>query len=70
MVGLSFQFLSNFLSLLDFKYNLINGMLLGILLYLQCQLHAILQHLRSQEFCSFGSTHLAMTAASMSFSLS
>jgi hypothetical protein len=50
--------------------NLIFGMFLGILLYFRCQLYATLQHLRSQEFCSFGSILPAMTVASMSSSLS
>lgn len=66
VVGSSFQILSNFL----LASNLIFGMFLGILLYFRCQLDATLQHLRSQEFCSFGSTLLAMTVASISSSLS
>jgi hypothetical protein len=65
-----FRSYQTFLHCFILASNLIFCMLLGILLYFRCQLDATSQHLRSQEFCSFGSTLLAMTVASMSSSLS
>lgn len=49
--------------------NFIPGCTLGMLLYLLYQLDATLRHLYSLDFCSFGSTPLVTTAASMSSSL-
>lgn len=49
--------------------NSIPGCTLGMLLYLLYQLDATLRHLHSLDFCSFGSTPLVTTAASMSSSL-